>query len=48
VLRSLVEDAEVKQFPQSDLLRQLCTVTLDAEKCAVVAQQLLIGKRQTR
>uniref|UniRef100_A0A8C7VB44 [histone H3]-trimethyl-L-lysine(4) demethylase n=1 Tax=Oncorhynchus mykiss TaxID=8022 RepID=A0A8C7VB44_ONCMY len=48
VLRSLVEDAEVKQFPQSDLLRQLCAVTLDAEKCAVVAQQLLNGKRQTR
>uniref|UniRef100_A0A4W5KM71 [histone H3]-trimethyl-L-lysine(4) demethylase n=1 Tax=Hucho hucho TaxID=62062 RepID=A0A4W5KM71_9TELE len=36
VLRSLVEEAEVKQFPQSDLLRQLCAVTLDAEKCAVV------------
>uniref|UniRef100_A0A8C7J7V7 [histone H3]-trimethyl-L-lysine(4) demethylase n=1 Tax=Oncorhynchus kisutch TaxID=8019 RepID=A0A8C7J7V7_ONCKI len=48
VLRSLVEDAEVKQFPQNDLLRQLCAVTLDAEKCAVVAQQLLNGKRQTR
>uniref|UniRef100_A0A4W5KM28 [histone H3]-trimethyl-L-lysine(4) demethylase n=1 Tax=Hucho hucho TaxID=62062 RepID=A0A4W5KM28_9TELE len=48
VLRSLVEEAEVKQFPQSDLLRQLCAVTLDAEKCAVVAQQLLNGKRQTR
>uniref|UniRef100_A0A673YKW1 [histone H3]-trimethyl-L-lysine(4) demethylase n=1 Tax=Salmo trutta TaxID=8032 RepID=A0A673YKW1_SALTR len=48
VLRSLVEDAEVKQFPQSDLLRQLCAVTVDAEKCAVVAQQLLNGKRQTR
>uniref|UniRef100_A0A4W5L229 [histone H3]-trimethyl-L-lysine(4) demethylase n=1 Tax=Hucho hucho TaxID=62062 RepID=A0A4W5L229_9TELE len=45
VLRSLVEEAEVKQFPQSDLLRQLCAVTLDAEKCAVVAQQLLNGKR---
>ncbi|CAB1315168.1 unnamed protein product [Coregonus sp. 'balchen'] len=48
VLRSLVEEAEVKQFPKSDLLRQLCTVSLDAEKCAVVAQQLLNGKRQTR
>uniref|UniRef100_A0A674D020 [histone H3]-trimethyl-L-lysine(4) demethylase n=1 Tax=Salmo trutta TaxID=8032 RepID=A0A674D020_SALTR len=47
-LRSLVVEAEVKRFPQSDLLRQLRTVTLDAEKCAVVAQQLLIGKRQTR
>uniref|UniRef100_A0A8C8EGT3 [histone H3]-trimethyl-L-lysine(4) demethylase n=1 Tax=Oncorhynchus tshawytscha TaxID=74940 RepID=A0A8C8EGT3_ONCTS len=46
-LRSLVVEAEVKRFPQSDLLRQLRTVTLDAEKCAVVAQQLLIGKRQT-
>uniref|UniRef100_A0A4W5NUN6 [histone H3]-trimethyl-L-lysine(4) demethylase n=1 Tax=Hucho hucho TaxID=62062 RepID=A0A4W5NUN6_9TELE len=47
-LRSLVVEAEVKRFPQSDLLRQLRTVTLDSEKCAVVAQQLLIGKRQTR
>uniref|UniRef100_A0A4W5NUP7 [histone H3]-trimethyl-L-lysine(4) demethylase n=1 Tax=Hucho hucho TaxID=62062 RepID=A0A4W5NUP7_9TELE len=47
-LRSLVVEAEVKRFPQSDLLRQLRTVTLDSEKCAVVAQQLLIGKRKTQ
>uniref|UniRef100_A0A674D127 [histone H3]-trimethyl-L-lysine(4) demethylase n=1 Tax=Salmo trutta TaxID=8032 RepID=A0A674D127_SALTR len=47
-LRSLVVEAEVKRFPQSDLLRQLRTVTLDAEKCAVVAQQLLIGKRKSQ
>uniref|UniRef100_A0A6Q2X9X9 [histone H3]-trimethyl-L-lysine(4) demethylase n=1 Tax=Esox lucius TaxID=8010 RepID=A0A6Q2X9X9_ESOLU len=47
-LRSLVEKAEVKRFPQGDLLLRLRAVTLDAEKCAVVAQQLLNGKRQTR
>ncbi|XP_056128822.1 lysine (K)-specific demethylase 5Ba [Lampris incognitus] len=47
-LRSLVEQAEAKMFPPCDLLRKLHTVTLDAEKCAVMAQQLLNGKRQTR
>ncbi|XP_046881983.1 lysine (K)-specific demethylase 5Ba [Hypomesus transpacificus] len=47
-LRSLVEEAEVKAFPQKDLLQQLRAVTQDAEKCAVMAQQLLNGKRQTR
>ncbi|KAL0978239.1 hypothetical protein UPYG_G00167870 [Umbra pygmaea] len=47
-LRSLVEKAEAKRFPQSDLLMQLRALTLDAEKCSVMAQQLLNGKRQTR
>ncbi|KAM4613210.1 lysine (K)-specific demethylase 5Ba isoform 2-T2 [Polymixia lowei] len=47
-LRSLVEQAEVKMFPKTDHLRQLREVTLDAEKCSVMAQQLLNGKRQTR
>ncbi|XP_071766427.1 lysine (K)-specific demethylase 5Ba [Centroberyx gerrardi] len=47
-LHSLVEQAEVKVFPQTHFLDRLRTVTLDAEKCAVMAQQLLNGKRQTR
>ncbi|XP_034022739.1 lysine (K)-specific demethylase 5Ba [Thalassophryne amazonica] len=47
-LHSLVAQAEVKAFPQNDLLDQLRTVTAEAERCAVMAQQLLNGKRQTR
>ncbi|KAK0145524.1 Lysine-specific demethylase 5B [Merluccius polli] len=47
-LRSLVEQAEAQSFPKTDLLRQLRALTLDAEKCASMAQQLLNGKRQTR
>uniref|UniRef100_A0A6P8NC90 [histone H3]-trimethyl-L-lysine(4) demethylase n=1 Tax=Geotrypetes seraphini TaxID=260995 RepID=A0A6P8NC90_GEOSA len=44
----LVEESEMKKFPENDLLRHLRLVTQDAEKCASVAQQLLNGKRQTR
>ncbi|KAG7280489.1 hypothetical protein CRUP_022018 [Coryphaenoides rupestris] len=47
-LRSLVEQVESQSFPKTDLLRQLRALTLDAEKCASMAQQLLNGKRQTR
>ncbi|KAJ3602372.1 hypothetical protein NHX12_030129, partial [Muraenolepis orangiensis] len=47
-LRSLVEQVEAQSFPKTDLLRQLRALTLDAEKCASMAQQLLNGKRQTR
>ncbi|ELK15839.1 Lysine-specific demethylase 5B [Pteropus alecto] len=46
--KSLIEESEVKKFPDNDLLRHLRLVTQDAEKCASVAQQLLTGKRQTR
>ncbi|XP_066559598.1 lysine (K)-specific demethylase 5Ba isoform X3 [Amia ocellicauda] len=46
--RSLIEESEMKKFPDNDLLRHLRLVTQDAEKCASVAQQLLNGKRQTR
>nr|XP_015197730.1 PREDICTED: lysine-specific demethylase 5B isoform X1 [Lepisosteus oculatus] len=46
--RSLIEESEMKRFPDNDLLRHLRLVTQDAEKCASVAQQLLNGKRQTR
>uniref|UniRef100_A0A5F9DCF3 Lysine-specific demethylase 5B n=1 Tax=Oryctolagus cuniculus TaxID=9986 RepID=A0A5F9DCF3_RABIT len=46
--KALIEESEMKKFPDNDLLRHLRLVTQDAEKCASVAQQLLTGKRQTR
>uniref|UniRef100_A0A8C0R1W5 Lysine-specific demethylase 5B n=1 Tax=Canis lupus dingo TaxID=286419 RepID=A0A8C0R1W5_CANLU len=48
VFKALIEESEMKKFPDNDLLRHLRLVTQDAEKCASVAQQLLNGKRQTR
>ncbi|XP_072238498.1 lysine (K)-specific demethylase 5Ba isoform X2 [Leuresthes tenuis] len=47
-LHSLVELAETKAFPKTSLLNQLRTITSEADKVAVMAQQLLNGKRQTR
>ncbi|XP_060898722.1 lysine (K)-specific demethylase 5Ba [Labrus mixtus] len=47
-LHSLVEQGETKAFPQTSLLDQLRVVTSEADKVAVMAQQLLNGKRQTR
>uniref|UniRef100_A0A3B4WMY6 [histone H3]-trimethyl-L-lysine(4) demethylase n=1 Tax=Seriola lalandi dorsalis TaxID=1841481 RepID=A0A3B4WMY6_SERLL len=47
-LHSLVEQAETKAFPQTGLVDQLRTVTSEADKVGVMAQQLLNGKRQTR
>lgn len=47
-LHSLVEQAETKTFPATSLLHQLRAVTSEADKVAVMAQQLLNGKRQTR
>uniref|UniRef100_A0A3P9PFE1 [histone H3]-trimethyl-L-lysine(4) demethylase n=1 Tax=Poecilia reticulata TaxID=8081 RepID=A0A3P9PFE1_POERE len=47
-LHSLVEQAETKAFPKISLLDQLRTVASEADKVAVMAQQLLNGKRQTR
>ncbi|MEE6493117.1 hypothetical protein FKM82_016745 [Ascaphus truei] len=47
-LRLLIEESEVKRFPDNDLVRLLRVVAQDAEKCAVLAQQLLNGKRATR
>ncbi|KAK9404648.1 lysine-specific demethylase 5B [Crotalus adamanteus] len=46
--KALIEESEIRKFPDNDLLRHLRLVTQDAEKCASVAQQLLNGKRQTR
>lgn len=42
--KALIEESEMKKFPDNDLLRHLRLVTQDAEKCASVAQQLLNGK----
>uniref|UniRef100_A0A8C8DDA6 [histone H3]-trimethyl-L-lysine(4) demethylase n=1 Tax=Oryzias sinensis TaxID=183150 RepID=A0A8C8DDA6_9TELE len=47
-LHSLVEQAETKAFPKSSILDQLRSITTEADKVAVMAQQLLNGKRQTR
>ncbi|MEQ2177899.1 hypothetical protein GOODEAATRI_008471 [Goodea atripinnis] len=47
-LHSLLEQAETKAFPKISLLDHLSTVTSEADKVAVMAQQLLNGKRQTR
>lgn len=47
-LHCLVEQAETKAFPQTSLLDQLRIITTEADKVAVMAQQLLNGKRQTR
>lgn len=47
-LHSLVDQAETMAFPHTNLLDQLRVVTAEADKVAVMAQQLLNGKRQTR
>uniref|UniRef100_A0A8V5HGD8 [histone H3]-trimethyl-L-lysine(4) demethylase n=1 Tax=Melopsittacus undulatus TaxID=13146 RepID=A0A8V5HGD8_MELUD len=41
--KALIEESEMKKFPDNDLLRHLRLVTQDADKCASVAQQLLNG-----
>ncbi|XP_067119394.1 lysine-specific demethylase 5A isoform X3 [Centruroides vittatus] len=47
-LKELIQEAEEKKFPKSDLLVALETAIQDAEKCASVAQQLLSRKVRTR
>uniref|UniRef100_A0A673BA57 [histone H3]-trimethyl-L-lysine(4) demethylase n=1 Tax=Sphaeramia orbicularis TaxID=375764 RepID=A0A673BA57_9TELE len=47
-LHSLVEQAELHSFPPPNLVDQLRAVAFEADKVAVMAQQLLNGKRQTR
>jgi len=47
-LHSLVELADTKAFPKTSLLDQLRTIASEADKVALMAQQLLNGKRQTR
>ncbi|XP_075051804.1 lysine-specific demethylase 5B, partial [Mixophyes fleayi] len=47
-LQLLLEESESNTFPDNDLLRHLRAVVQDAEKCGVLAQQLLNGKRHTR
>ncbi|KAK1131511.1 hypothetical protein K0M31_020516 [Melipona bicolor] len=47
-LKELLNEAESKKFPESELLIALTTAVQDAEKCASVAQQLLNNKQRTR
>lgn len=47
-LHLLMDQAETMAFPHTNLLDQLRVVTAEADKVAVMAQQLLNGKRQTR
>lgn len=47
-LKELLNEAENKKFPESELLTALTTAVQDAEKCASVAQQLLNNKQRTR
>lgn len=47
-LHSLLEQIETAAFPKTSLADQLRIVTAEADKVAVMAQQLLNGKRQTR
>ncbi|KAJ8679278.1 hypothetical protein QAD02_015065, partial [Eretmocerus hayati] len=47
-LKELLDEAEAKKFPESELLTALTTAVQDAEKCASVARQLLSNKQRTR
>lgn len=47
-LKKLLNEAETKKFPESELLSALTTAVQDAEKCASVARQLLSNKQRTR
>ncbi|XP_011494343.1 PREDICTED: lysine-specific demethylase lid [Ceratosolen solmsi marchali] len=47
-LKELLDEAEIKKFPESELLTALTTAVQDAEKCASVARQLLSNKQRTR
>eukprot|EP00106_Octopus_bimaculoides_P001838 XP_014769280.1 PREDICTED: lysine-specific demethylase 5A-like [Octopus bimaculoides] len=47
-LRELINEAETKHFPDSSLLERLNNVVVEAEKCALVANQLVSKKVRTR
>jgi hypothetical protein len=47
-VKSLLQEAEQKKFPESELLQALMQVVTEAEKCASVAQQLACKKVRTR
>ena len=47
-IKALFQEAEIKKFPESELLEALMQVVLEAEKCASVAQQLSCKKVRTR
>lgn len=47
-LKALLNEADGKKFPKSDLLQTLTNAVEDAEKCASVIQQLDLNKIRTR
>lgn len=47
-LKALLNEADGKKFPKSDLLQTLKNAVDDAEKCASVIQQLDLNKMRTR
>jgi len=47
-VKSLLQEAEQKKFPESELLQALMQVVTEADKCASVAQQLACKKVRTR
>ncbi|XP_069693074.1 lysine-specific demethylase 5A-like isoform X2 [Periplaneta americana] len=47
-IKALLQEAEQKKFPESELLQALTQVVVEAEKCASVAQQLSCKKVRTR
>lgn len=47
-LKALLNEADGKKFPKSDLLQTLKNAVEDAEKCASVIQQLDLNKMRTR
>lgn len=47
-LKSLMEEAEFKKFPETDLLQALAYSIQEAEKCSSIAQQLDCNRVRTR
>lgn len=47
-LHKLISEAEDKHFPDSELLDRLTNAVNEAEKCALVANQLVSKKVRTR
>ncbi|XP_077540973.1 lysine demethylase 5 isoform X6 [Haemaphysalis longicornis] len=47
-LRELVQEAEEKRFPPTELLQSLTLAVQEADKCSAIAQQLLSRKVRTR
>ena len=47
-LKVLLNEADDKHFPESELLQSLNSAVTEAEKCALVAHQLVSKKVRTR